>query len=221
MTGKTLYNHWRDVPESEWRWPNFSPAEIACRGTGQLLLDADAMDALQSLRTSVGKPFIINSAYRSPEHNKRVKGARNSKHMQGIAFDISMANHDPQDFMAAARAHGFNGIGEYPTLGFTHIDTRANPTNWTGRDGKRWPVRTVNDRFAPEVMPTPKADAARKAGIVVAAAGAAENVLTELAAQSAFLPPDWVTWAVIGAACLALLRVVVPLIVTPQEDEQA
>jgi len=28
----TFYDHWRDVLESAWRWTNFSPAEIACRG---------------------------------------------------------------------------------------------------------------------------------------------------------------------------------------------
>ncbi len=27
---------WREVPEKAWRWPNFSPAEIACRGTGAI-----------------------------------------------------------------------------------------------------------------------------------------------------------------------------------------
>jgi len=26
----TFFDHWRDVPESTWRWTNFSPAEIAC-----------------------------------------------------------------------------------------------------------------------------------------------------------------------------------------------
>ena len=30
----TSYAHFPDVPESAWRWPSFSPAEIACRGTG-------------------------------------------------------------------------------------------------------------------------------------------------------------------------------------------
>jgi zinc D-Ala-D-Ala carboxypeptidase len=28
----TFYAHFRDVPAADWRWPNFSPAEIACRG---------------------------------------------------------------------------------------------------------------------------------------------------------------------------------------------
>ena len=28
----TFHRHWRDVPESAWRWPNFSPPEIASAG---------------------------------------------------------------------------------------------------------------------------------------------------------------------------------------------
>ena len=31
----TFFDHWREAPEGTWRWPNFSPAEIACRGTGK------------------------------------------------------------------------------------------------------------------------------------------------------------------------------------------
>lgn len=41
-----FYEHWRDVPEEAWRWPNFSPAEIACRGTGKLLVNEAALDKL-------------------------------------------------------------------------------------------------------------------------------------------------------------------------------
>ena len=48
----TFYAHWRDVPAAAWRWPNFSPAEIACRGTGKLLVNEAALDALQALRAS-------------------------------------------------------------------------------------------------------------------------------------------------------------------------
>ena len=77
----TFYAHWRDVPAAAWRWPNFSPAEIACRGTGKLLVDDAALDALQALRTRLGKPLIIRSGYRSPEHNRAVGGAKASKHM--------------------------------------------------------------------------------------------------------------------------------------------
>ena len=83
------------MPAAAWRWPNFMPAEIACLGTGKLLVNEPALDALQALRVRLGKPFIIRSAYRSPEHNRAVGGAKASKHMEGIAFDVAMANHDP------------------------------------------------------------------------------------------------------------------------------
>ncbi|MDP5306235.1 D-Ala-D-Ala carboxypeptidase family metallohydrolase [Paracoccus sp. 2205BS29-5] len=106
----TFHRHWRDVPESAWRWPNFSPAEIACRGTGKLLNNEPALDKLQALRDRLGKPLIVRSAYRSPEHNRAVGGATRSKHLDGAAFDIAMANHDPVAFEAAAREVGFRGF---------------------------------------------------------------------------------------------------------------
>jgi zinc D-Ala-D-Ala carboxypeptidase len=116
------YRHFRDLPELAWRWKNFSPAEIACRGTGQLKLNPAALDKLQALRDRLGKPLIIRSAYRSPEHNRAIGGAPRSKHMDGTAFDIAMANHDPVVFEAAAREVGFLGFGFYPRSGFIHID---------------------------------------------------------------------------------------------------
>ncbi|HHW33051.1 MULTISPECIES: D-Ala-D-Ala carboxypeptidase family metallohydrolase [Paracoccus] len=69
----TFYRHWRDVPDGAWRWPNFSPAEIACRGTGKLLVNAPPLDRLQALRDRLGKPLIVRSAYRSPEHNRSLQ----------------------------------------------------------------------------------------------------------------------------------------------------
>ena len=103
-------------PQAAWRWPNFSPAEIACRGTGKLLVNEAALDKLQALRLRLGKPLIMRSAYRSPEHNRAVGGAKASKHMEGIAFDIAMANHDPEAFEAAARADRVPGLRLLPAL---------------------------------------------------------------------------------------------------------
>ena len=143
----TLYSNWRDVPKAKWRWANFSPAEIACRGDGSIKVNEHALDCLQALRDLLGKPMIVLSGYRSPEHNRRVGGARASKHMEGTAFDISMANHDPVAFEAAARKTGFLGFGFYPRSGFMHIDLGPART-W----GERFPVRAT--RFVPE---TPRA----------------------------------------------------------------
>ena len=124
------YKHWRDYPMSEWRWPSFSPQEIACRGTGSLMVVPETMDKLQALRDRLGAPMIVNSGYRSPSHNKAVGGAKSSFHMKGIAFDVKMDNHNPDEYIAAALAVGFTGIGTYPRQNFIHVDDRGYRANW-------------------------------------------------------------------------------------------
>nr|WP_276203225.1 D-Ala-D-Ala carboxypeptidase family metallohydrolase [Pseudoponticoccus marisrubri] len=66
-------------------------------------MNEPALDKLQALRDRLDKPLIVRSAYRSHEHNRAVGGATRSKHLDGAAFDIAMANHDPASFEAAAR----------------------------------------------------------------------------------------------------------------------
>jgi zinc D-Ala-D-Ala carboxypeptidase len=199
------YRHFRDVPQHLWRWPNFSPAEIACRGTGQLKLHLEALDKLQALRDRLGKPLIVLSAYRSPEHNRKVGGAPRSKHMDGTAFDVAMTNHDPVAFEAAARAVGFLGFGFYPRSGFIHIDL-GPARQW----GERFPVRAVP--FATEALPAREVltqsrtlkgtGAAGVATVGAAGVEIAQEVLTE--AQGAVLPLvpylDTLRWLFIALA---------------------
>ncbi|MDR5654412.1 YcbK family protein [Ruixingdingia sedimenti] len=201
----TFYHHWRDVPASAWRWPNFSPAEIACRGTGKLLINEPALDKLQALRDRLGKPLIVRSAYRSPEHNRAVGGAPASKHMQGTAFDIAMANHDPVAFEAAAREVGFLGLGFYPRSGFMHIDL-GPARQW----GERFPECPVP--FAAEAPPAREvlaqsrtmkgSGAAGVATLGAAGVEVAQQVLTET--QTAILPLvpylDALRWLFIAVA---------------------
>ena len=132
----TYFRSWRDVPADAWRWANFSPAEIACRCTGKLLVNEAALDRLQALRDRLGKPLIVRSAYRSPEHNRAVGGAKRSKHMEGTAFDIAMSNHDPVAFESAAHDAGFLGFGFYSKTNFMHIDLGPK-RKW----GDRFPAR--------------------------------------------------------------------------------
>jgi len=124
-----IYKHWQDFPKDKWRWPSFSPREMASKREGELMVDEDAMDKLQALRAKLGRPVIITSAYRSRAHNKAVGGAAESLHMQGKAFDVRMDNHDPGEFEVAAREVGFTGFGYYPKQGFMHIDT-GRPRFW-------------------------------------------------------------------------------------------
>lgn len=127
MQGEIHYTEVKD-----WRWPNFTPKEIACKGTGLILVDAYSMDCLQMLRNRLGVPLIINSAYRSEAHNKAVGGAPNSQHRLGKAFDIRLTKDINRDGLKLwARQCGFNGIGDYPA--FVHLDTREKPAYWDDR----------------------------------------------------------------------------------------
>ena len=118
---KSFYNHYSKVPLSEWRWPNFTPKEIACKGNGELVIDYEAMDCLQALRGILG-PLKVNSAYRSEAHNKAIGGAKNSQHRLGKAFDIKLTHNVPREALkATAISVGFQGIGDYDN--FLHLDT--------------------------------------------------------------------------------------------------
>ena len=97
----TLYTHWRDVPAAAWRWANVSPAEIACRGTGKLLVNEAALDKLQALRNRLGKLLIVRSTYRGPEHNRSV----------GIMALVAQAEREAiskrtKEALAVARSRG-------------------------------------------------------------------------------------------------------------------
>jgi zinc D-Ala-D-Ala carboxypeptidase len=167
----TYYQSWRDVPKDKWRWSNFSPREMACKGTGQLLLDEVAMDKLQGLRDALGVPLIITSAYRTPEHNKRVGGAKNSLHMRGVAFDVRMENHDPYVFEIAAKEAGFRGIGHYPKQGFMHIDLGTERT-W----GDPFPRSATRLLAEPEKRESATESKTVQASAVQVAAGAGSAV---------------------------------------------
>lgn len=128
------YAHYNDYSMNEWRWPNFTPREMRCKGDGKLMINKDAMDKLQRLRLVLNKPLRITSAYRSPTYNATLDGAAtNSMHLKARAFDVIMSGHDPAQFEAAARECGFTGFGFYEDSGFIHIDT-GRAREW----GNRW-----------------------------------------------------------------------------------
>ncbi|MEL6472860.1 MAG: D-Ala-D-Ala carboxypeptidase family metallohydrolase [Pseudomonadota bacterium] len=115
-----------------WRWPNFTIAELACRCRGQYCggrywHDPDFLDALQALRSDIGKPLRLTSGHRCSGWNAAVGGAEQSRH-KTIAVDIALYGHDRFALLNAAEGHGFTGIGL--TRSFIHLDRREHPARW-------------------------------------------------------------------------------------------
>lgn len=80
-------------------------------------------------RSLYSKPIKILSAYRTPDYNKQIGGARNSQHLHGRALDLSPPNGiSNQDFYKEIRNNiesiGVTGLGKYRT--FVHIDIRKS-----------------------------------------------------------------------------------------------
>ena len=156
------YKHYSNYPKSKWRWPNFTPIEMRSKSDNKLMIDEEAMDKLQTLRTLIGKPIKITSAYRSPAHNKKVGGAKASQHLKALAFDCQMDGHDPATFEAAARRVGFYGFGFYKDM---HIDI-GPAREW----GDRWFAEVTTP---PTVAPAPKKRQVSSLSALIAAAIAA------------------------------------------------
>ena len=106
----------------DWHAQYFTPKELACKGTGKIVVDDYAIKCLDMLREIIGEPFTPNSAYRSAEHNKAVGGATNSYHRKGKAFDIPIKGRMTREEIHRVAKHvGFRGIGDYNS--FVHVDT--------------------------------------------------------------------------------------------------
>jgi uncharacterized protein YcbK (DUF882 family) len=135
-----------DMPWWPVRYPNFRPGEVAA-DDGSILILAEALDALQAIRTEFGMPFILNSSYRTAAQNRAAGSKETSMHRRGHAFDIGLHNglqpghprfaaYDGRELEHLARKHGFNGIGRYVSdydsgrRGFIHIDMRNRSASW-------------------------------------------------------------------------------------------
>jgi zinc D-Ala-D-Ala carboxypeptidase len=83
-------------------------------------MKADFLAKLDEAREYSGIPFIINSAYRSPEHPESIKNPTSS-HIKGLAVDISVKDSRQRFLVLNALIHvGFSRIGVAGT--FIHVD---------------------------------------------------------------------------------------------------
>ena len=83
-------------------------------------MNVEFLAKLDEAREFAGIPFIINSAYRSPEHPESIKNPTSS-HIKGLAVDISVKDSVTRfKVLNALIAVGFNRIGVAGT--FIHVD---------------------------------------------------------------------------------------------------
>lgn len=137
--------------------PHFRVDEFRSKGDGTCWVHRDLVEALEVLRRNVGRPLMLRSGWRDPDHNRKVGGASRSQHTYGAAPELTAVKVrlDPRAELVAGRAADFDrgyvtledvrdlrlfsGIG-YRKVGkinwVTHVDVRAertptNPSVWS------------------------------------------------------------------------------------------
>ena len=111
---------------------NFYLSEFESPDTKEVKLDEKLIERLEKLRKRIGQPLVIDSGYRTKEHNKSVGGADGSLHLIGKATDIPKIKGLTIDEMAVlAQKMGFDGIGKYHWG--IHVDVRGTTARWDYR----------------------------------------------------------------------------------------
>ncbi len=121
-------------------YPHFTEAEFRCKGKnccgGQADMKPDFLMALERVRSAFGRPMIVTSGYRCPEHDQYVGGA--GVHPQGQAADFWLSGEPVYHLLGIAYAMDIKGIGLKQHGAFSgrmiHLDTmggRTRPRVWT------------------------------------------------------------------------------------------
>ena len=121
---------------------NFSKSEFESKDGAKMPDDVfenikKVANELQVLRDVLKQPININSAYRSPSHNRKVGGVKNSQHVKGTAVDIVVKGLSTEqlaykiDELISKGIMQQGGIGIYDT--FVHYDIRGTKARWDFR----------------------------------------------------------------------------------------
>ncbi len=109
-------DNWRD-------FANFTADEFRCSHSGRSDMDADFMRKLQHLRAVYGKPMVITSGYRAPEHPIEAKKRKPGEHTTGRACDVAVRGADALRLVQLASNMGFTriGVNQKGTKRFIHL----------------------------------------------------------------------------------------------------
>lgn len=118
----------------KWPYRYFTPRELLSRDGlflfegNQLMICPYFVTQLDEFRAYLNKPILVNHrgmtnrGYRSPDENEAVGGAKFSRHVQGLAADITVPGMEPEEVGMKALDFGFKFTKIYPT--WTHVDMR-------------------------------------------------------------------------------------------------
>lgn len=133
---------------------HFRVLEFACKdGTDSVIISSELVWTLEKIREHFNRPVIINSAYRTPTHNKAVGGSPSSRHLLGQAADIVVKDVPPSTVYAfCSSLLTTGGVGKYDT--FTHVDVRKkNHAGITQKEVNFPGIFARNTRFFLQLFP--------------------------------------------------------------------
>ena len=145
--------------------PHFSEAELRCRGKNCSVdgthgcgingCKPSLIDALEAFREKIGKPVLVNDAYRCPKHNGQVGGAGKSEHMLGLGADVTVRGMTAGQLEAVARTiPAIRGIGRDDQKQYIHVDVRPTLTlaHWCYQTGSNGITKVVPWHASPEAV---------------------------------------------------------------------
>ena len=111
---------------------NFSRKELECPCCKVLGIQEEAGRKLETLRENLGFPLKISSGFRCEKHNRALGGARESRHLLGLAFDIGTSRMTAKEkfLLLQEGTTIFQGVGVYNK--HVHLDIREEKALWTG-----------------------------------------------------------------------------------------
>lgn len=102
--------------------------ECKCGKCIKQFIAGDLIEKLDALRDDIKAPIIIHSGYRCEEHNAAVGGKVKSRHMAGLAVDISSPKYSIEELEKLVEKY-FKRIGIGKT--FIHVDIDLGKAKWT------------------------------------------------------------------------------------------
>lgn len=120
---------------------NFKVSEFTCHcGCGYNVIDQRVIDMAQTIREELGVPVHVNSGCRCKAKNAACGGAKSSRHMRGLAADLSSAKGGKVMFETVKR---LKDEGKLPDLDYCIYYQRKNfiHIDCGGKRNSLWEVR--------------------------------------------------------------------------------